>query len=82
MAKFYVESGSKLQEVVQASNMIEAITVAFKRYVATEELKLADRVIVNERGFVWQREGHRLNGDEIIIPTRLLLGEPNSALEN
>ena len=39
-------------------------------------LELADRFIVNQRGFVWDREDQELYGDEAIYPTRLLLGQP------
>ncbi|QDU98408.1 hypothetical protein [Lignipirellula cremea] len=82
MAKFYVESGSNLQEVVVADNLIEALLKALRRVSDRNELQLADVVIVNERGFVWQREGHELHGDEIVIPTRLLLGEPAEDIQN
>jgi len=76
MAKFYVESGSHLLETVYAENIIEALSKAIRRVADRDELELADMFIVNEKGFVWEREGHELYGDEVVIPTRLLLGEP------
>lgn len=76
MTKYYVESGSVLQVVVQARSALDAILKAFQRASSQKPLRLADRIIVNQRGFVWERENHELRGDEVIFPTRLILGPP------
>jgi len=76
MPKYYVESGSNLLVTTTAVNETEAIVKALKTVVNQQPLQLADMIIVNERGFVWNREDHELNGDEFIVPTSLLLGEP------
>lgn len=76
MTKFYVESGAHLQVVVTARGAVEAILKALGKAAADQPLRLADVFIVNQRGFVWQRENQQLYGDETVIPTRLLLGEP------
>jgi len=76
MPKYYVESGSNLLVTTTAANETAAIVKALKTVVDQQPLQLADMIIVNERGFVWNREDHALNGDEFIVPTRFLLGEP------
>ena len=74
--KYYVESGSQLQVVVLACSPLEAISKALQKTSQDAPLHLANVMIVNQRGFVWHREGRKLNGDETIVPTRLLLGHP------
>lgn len=76
MAKYYIESGPNLKAVVAAHDVFEAIMKAFDLKAQHEPLPLADVIIVNERGFVAERHEQRLHGDEIVVPTRLLLGEP------
>jgi hypothetical protein len=76
MAKFYVESGPHLQAVVAAHDVFEAIMKTFDLKATAEPLRLADVIVVNERGFVSRRPDQRLLGDEIVIPTRLVLGDP------
>ncbi len=76
MIKYYVESGPHLRVVVLAANPIHAILKTLATVGQREPLQLADRFIVNERGFVWDRDGHELYGDEKVYPTRLLLGQP------
>ena len=76
MAKYYVESGPHLKVVVAARDVFDAIMKALDLKAQEEPLPLADAVIINERGFIQDRERPRLQGDEIVIPTRLLLGEP------
>jgi hypothetical protein len=75
--KYYVESGPHLKIVVLATDEMDAMVKAFTvAYEAEPLLRLADMVIVNQRGFVWDREGHELYGDEFMLPTRLVLGLP------
>ena len=74
--KYYVESGSQLQVVVLACSPLEAISKALEMTSQNAPLHLANVMIVNQRGFVWHREDQKLNGDETVIPTRLLLGNP------
>lgn len=76
MAKYYVESGSQLQVVVNARNVFEAIIKALELTAQEAPLRLADLIIVNERGFLSGRDNPRITGDEAVFPTRLLLGEP------
>ncbi len=82
MAKYYVESGPSFQVVVQASSFIDAMAKAFELMEPEAPLCLADVVIVNQQGFVWDREDHQLHGHEIVIPTRLVLGEPETGDTN
>jgi hypothetical protein len=75
LTKYYVESGPHLCLIVLAANEIDAILKAFTREADEgQPLRLADRIIVNERGFVWERENHELYGDEFMLPTDLVLG--------
>lgn len=74
-AKYYVESGPGLMVVVLAADEMDAMLKAFT-VKAGQPLRLADLVIVNQRGFVWLREDHELYGDEFVIPTRIVLGLP------
>lgn len=76
MTKFYVESGRHLKVVVLAQTPVSAILKALSLSAEDEPLRLADVFIVNERGFVWDREGQKRYGDEIVMPTSLLMGEP------
>lgn len=76
MAKFYVESGPNFLVVVQARDFIDAIMKSIELFEPERELQMADVIVVNQRGFVWQREGHELNGDEFVLPTELVLGSP------
>ncbi len=76
MRKYYVESGRNLRVILSAHNPLDAILKALSLAARDEPLRLADVVIVNERGFVWDRAGHTLNGDELVFPTRILLGPP------
>ncbi|MCR9119724.1 MAG: hypothetical protein NXI22_22550 [bacterium] len=76
MTKFYVESGSRFQMIVSADTVFQAVVRALKAFAKDNPLELADVVIVNERGFVWQREDHQLYGDEAVFQTHWLLGEP------
>lgn len=78
MAKFYVESGPSFLIVVEASDAIEALLKAFTPDRSAQPLRLADVTIVNERGFVWQRDEHELYGDELVLPTSLILGRPEN----
>ena len=75
MSKFYVESGPRLLVVLEANDVFEAIVNALETQDDAEPLELADVIIVNERGFVWQRPEHELFGDETVLPTRLVLGD-------
>ncbi len=79
MRKFYVESGRNLRVVLLAHDPLDAIFKALTRTAQDEPLRLADVVIVNERGFVWDRDDHEMYGDELVLPTRLLLGPPANA---
>ena len=74
MRKFYVESGPNFLFTVLATDHVGAILKALEK--SNEPLQMADVIIVNERGFVWQREDHQLRGDELVLPTRLVLGMP------
>jgi hypothetical protein len=74
--KFYVESGPHLKTVVLAVDEMDAMLKAFTLKQEHDVLTLADKVIVNQRGFVWDREGHELYGDEFVMPTWLVLGLP------
>ncbi len=74
--KYYVESGPNFLVVVLAADEMDAMLKAFTMKAELGPLKLADLVIVNQRGFVWQREEHQLYGDEFMLPTRLVLGMP------
>lgn len=76
MHKFYVESGPNFKMIVTARNPIHAILRAFDRSALDDPLRLATLIIVNQRGFVWDRTDHELHGDEFVIPTRLVLGSP------
>lgn len=77
MTKYYVESGSQFKFVVLATDEMDAILKAFTlKYEEEETLCLADLVIVNERGFVWDRPHHELYGDEFALPTAIVLGSP------
>ncbi|MEQ8785172.1 MAG: hypothetical protein RIC55_02700 [Pirellulaceae bacterium] len=76
MAKFYVESGPNLKAIVAAHDVFEAIMKTLDLKATEEPLQLADVIVVNERGFVADRTEQRLFGDEIVIPTRLVLGDP------
>ena len=76
MTKYYVESGRHLKVVVTAASPVAAIVKALSTSAVDEPLRLADRFVVNERGFVWDREGKAMYGDEFVMPTRLLMGEP------
>ena len=78
MAKYYVESGSHLRVVVAAANTFQAIIKALELTAQDEPLRLADVLIVNQRGFVWDRQDQQLYGDEHVFPTRLLLGAPEA----
>lgn len=75
-AKYYVESGPGLMVVVLASDEMDAMMKAFTMKHEQAPLRLADLVIVNQRGFVWERADHELYGDEFMLPTRLVLGLP------
>lgn len=74
--KYYVESGPGLMVVVLATDEMDAMLKAFTLKHEQAPLRLADVVIVNQRGFVWLREDHELYGDEFMLPTRLVLGLP------
>jgi len=74
MRKFYVESGPHFLYTVLATDQVGAILKALE--MSNELLQMADVIIVNERGFVWHREEHQLYGDELLLPTRLVLGMP------
>ena len=76
MTKYYVESGRYLKVVVSAPTPVAAILKALSTSATEEPLRLADRFIVNERGFVWDREERQLYGDEFMMPTSLLMGDP------
>lgn len=76
MPKYYVESGPELQVVVTARDVFEAVIKALECTAQQAPLRLADLIIVNERGFLGPREHPRIRGDEAVFPTRLLLGEP------
>ena len=79
LTKYYVESGPNLKTIVLAHDEMDAIVTAITRKYEDEgALKLADLMIVNERGFVWDREEHELYGDEFVLPTRLVLGMPEA----
>lgn len=78
MSKFYVESGSQLKVVVAARNPIEAILKSLACRPENQPLHLSDVFIVNQRGFVWDRPGKEMYGDEKVFPTRLLLGQPGA----
>lgn len=79
MTKYYVESGSKFQMIVTADTVFQAVVRGLKAYAKDNVLELADKVIVNERGFVWRREDHEMYGDEAVFETRWLLGEPSES---
>ncbi|HTN76527.1 MAG TPA: hypothetical protein VL096_14810 [Pirellulaceae bacterium] len=82
LTKYYVESGSHFKFVVLATDEIDAILRAVTmKYEETESLQLADLMIVNERGFVWDRPGHELYGDEFALPTRVVLGSPEEEVK-
>jgi hypothetical protein len=74
--KYYVESGPHLKIVVLAVDEMDAMVKALTMKFEQEPLRLADLMIVNQRGFVWDREGHELYGDEFVLPTRMVLGMP------
>jgi hypothetical protein len=73
-----VESGPHLKVVVVAHDVFDAIIKALDLKAQEAPLRLSDAFIVNERGFIQDRQRPRLAGNEIVIPTRLLLGEPES----
>ncbi len=75
-AKYYVESGPHLRTVILATDEMDAMLKAFTLASENLPLRLADLVIVNQRGFVWDRENHELYGDEFMLPTQLVLGLP------
>jgi hypothetical protein len=75
-SKYYVESGPGLMVVVLATDEMDAMVKAFTVKQEQAPLRLADVVIVNQRGFVWHREAHELYGDEFMLPTRMVLGLP------
>lgn len=77
LTKYYVESGPGLKMILLATDEMDAILKALTRkYEEEAVLHLADLVIVNQRGFVWDRPGHELHGDEFVLPTQLVLGMP------
>lgn len=78
-AKYYVESGPNFRVIVLAADEMDAMLKAFTLKHEQAPLRLADVVIVNQRGFVWERDGHELYGDEFMIPTRFVLGLPEEA---
>ncbi len=80
--KYYVESGPGLMVVVLATDEMDAMLKAFTMKQEQAPLRLADVVIVNQRGFVWHREAHELYGDEFMLPTRLVLGMPEESTES
>lgn len=80
--KFYVESGPGLMVTVLATDEMDAMMKAFTLKQEQAPLRLADVVIVNQRGFVWNREDHELYGDEFMLPTRLVLGLPEESAES
>lgn len=82
LAKYYVESGPGLMVVVLATDEMDAMLKAFTLKHEEAPLRLADVVIVNQRGFVWNRDGHELYGDEFMLPTRLVLGLPEESAES
>jgi hypothetical protein len=73
--KYYVESGPQFRIVALARTPVEAIIRALDMKNTYNSLDMAEVIIVNERGFVWDREDHKLNGDELVIPTELMLDE-------
>lgn len=73
--KYYVESGPDFRIVTMARTPVEAIIRALDMKNTYNSLDMAEVIIVNERGFVWDREGHTLHGDELVIPTELMLDE-------
>jgi len=73
--KYYVESGPHFRIVTVARTPVEAIIRALELTNTYSALDMAEVIIVNERGFVWDREGHLLYGDELVIPTELMLDE-------
>jgi hypothetical protein len=79
--KYYVESGRHLRRVLLAVDELDAIcrAIAFASAEAGDQpLCLADLIIVSERGFVWDRPDRKLHGDEFILPTRFVLGQPEA----
>jgi hypothetical protein len=74
--KYYVESGPDFKFVVLATDEMDAMVKAFTTKYEASPLRLADVVIVNQRGFVWDRHEHELYGDEFMLPTRIVLGMP------
>jgi hypothetical protein len=74
--KYYVESGPDFKFVVLATDEMDAMVKAFTTKYEAGPLRLADVVIVNQRGFVWDRDEHELYGDEFMLPTRIVLGMP------
>lgn len=80
LTKYYVESGRYLRVIVLATDALDAMLKAFTLEQDEDRpLRLADLVIVNERGFVWDRDNHELYGDEFVLPTELLLGASEDA---
>ena len=80
LTKYYVESGRYLRVIGLATDAMDAMLKAFTmEHDEGQPLRLADLVIVNERGFVWDRENHELYGDEFVLPTELLLGASEDA---
>jgi hypothetical protein len=82
MTKYYVESGSDLRWIVLATDELDAICRAIALETAATgdaPLRMADLIIVSERGFVWDRPERELYGDEFILPTRLVLGQPEGS---
>ncbi len=70
MAKFYVESGPEFRVVIEAEDAVQAIVRALAVHLPPGPVRLANVVIANEQGFVWDREGaDRFRGDEIVLPT-------------
>ena len=77
MRKFYVESGRSLRVVLAAANPIDAVIRAVMR-LDDEILHLGPAVVVSERGFPSDRADRRIEDDELVLPTRLLLGDPQT----
>lgn len=59
--KYYVESGPNFRIVTMARTPVEAIIRALDMTNTYNALDMAEVIIVNERGFVWDRENHTLH---------------------
>jgi len=77
MTKYYVESGPEFRFTLLADNPVHAVLKALAATDGMGPLRLADVFIVNQRGFVWDRPGRRLQGDEKVFPTRRILRQPH-----